>query len=104
MYIANVGSAVSSLIIGAAYPIRCGAAAAVAAVVHLIGTTQAAPAGLSVLKIPPEDEALLTKAFDKFSWWSYVSLHRWSGYVRRNDAGACLYSLTSCKFPISRLK
>ncbi len=46
-------------------------AAAALALVHLIGTTQAAPAGLSVRKIPADYEAGLNKAFEKFVRWSY---------------------------------
>ncbi len=46
--------------------------AAAFALVHALGTSQAAPAGLSVPKVKDGDEQALTRIFDKFARWTMV--------------------------------
>ncbi len=73
MYLLNIVSGIVVLFENVAYSASILVyVAAASAIVHLIGTSQAAPAGLSVRKIPHDDEAALTKTFEKFAKWSYL--------------------------------
>lgn len=43
--------------------------AAICALIHAFGTSQAVPSGLAFMKITGDDEEILNKSFDKFAKW-----------------------------------
>jgi hypothetical protein len=73
MYIFNIGTAVATAFTNEGQLVSLLIyVASLFAIIHLVGTTRAAPKGLSVRQIPPDDALRLTRVFDKFSRWSYV--------------------------------
>jgi hypothetical protein len=72
MYVLNIGSGIAALVMGVAYEFSIPIYAASGfTLVHLIGTSRAAPAGLSVRKIQPDNKAELARALETFVKWSY---------------------------------
>ncbi len=72
-YVLNVASAAAEYFEGSSTStLALVSVAAASALVHALGTSQAAPAGLSVRKVKSDDQQALTKIFDKFARWTQV--------------------------------
>jgi len=72
-YIINVVSAIVGYLQGVeSLTLILLSTAAICSLIHALGTSQAAPTGLSVSKVKSDDVTALTKIFDKFSKWTYV--------------------------------